>query len=110
MLQSMYIHCCCCHYPPGVVINFELPQYTAMESEGEVTVCARIAEGTLERDIVVQFTTENSTALGENGREGPNNHTCITQATPLTTPLTTPQDLQVTNSVIQMTWTILLCL
>ena len=48
----------------GVVINFELPQYTVRETDGEIEVCARIVDGMLGRDVVVTLSTEDSTALG----------------------------------------------
>lgn len=49
---------------PDTTINFELPQYTVREADGEVTVCARLAQNTLERSVIVTLSTEDSSALG----------------------------------------------
>jgi len=48
-----------------VVIGLERPDYDVVEGSG-VTVCARLTEGSLERNVLVTMTTNDNTATGEN--------------------------------------------
>ena len=49
------------------VIGFEEDTYMVGEGAGKVTVCAAIEERSSElgRDVIVELTVENGTALGE---------------------------------------------
>ena len=51
--------------PVPVVIGFSETSYTVSESEGTATVTVEILEGTVadDDDIIVQFFTEDNTAL-----------------------------------------------
>ena len=57
------------HFFSGVVINFELPEYSVRESDGTREVCARVAEGTLQRDLLVTLSTQDSAAIGKSIHE-----------------------------------------
>ena len=49
----------------GVVIEFEQPEYSVVENNGSVEVCAVIVEGGLERNITVTIFTRNGMAIGK---------------------------------------------
>ena len=49
-----------------VIIGFEEETYTVSEDAGNVIVCATVKEGFsyLERDVIVEISVQNGTALG----------------------------------------------
>ena len=49
------------------LIGFEEDTYTVDEGAGRVTVCAAVEEGSRElgRDVIVELSVQNGTALGE---------------------------------------------
>ena len=49
----------------GIVIDFVPPSHTIREADGQVMVCARITQGSLERDVLVMLSTEDASARGE---------------------------------------------
>ena len=46
----------------AVTIGFEMETYPALEDQGTVEVCARLMEGTLAREVVITFLTEDDSA------------------------------------------------
>ena len=46
----------------AVTIGFEMETYPALEDQGTVEVCARLMEGTLAREVVITFLTEDGSA------------------------------------------------
>ena len=46
----------------AVTIGFEMETYPALEDQGTVEVCARLMEGTLDREVVITFLTEDGSA------------------------------------------------
>ena len=68
-MVNLYINSCEVFDPlvlrnTGVVINIEFPSYTVNESSVSVEVCAVIADGSLERSVVVFLTTLDGSATG----------------------------------------------
>ena len=49
----------------GTIINFELPEYSVLEPDGQIEVCARVIEGMLARDVTATLSTENLAAIGQ---------------------------------------------
>lgn len=49
----------------GVVISFEMPEYSVSEGDGPLEVCAQIVEGSLEREVTVTLFTSDMSATGK---------------------------------------------
>ena len=47
-----------------VNIEFAASLYSVREADGSIEVCAELSGGTLQRNILVTFTTQDSTASG----------------------------------------------
>ena len=50
-------------YPTAVTVGFQVESYTVIEDEGTLEVCVDVS-GERERDISVNLTTNEGTALG----------------------------------------------
>jgi len=50
-------------FPPGVMVDFELPAYVVREGDGEVVLVVRMVGGS-NINVTVIATTENGTAVG----------------------------------------------
>ena len=48
-----------------MVIGLDRPEYDVVEGSN-VTVCARLTAGSLERNVLVTMTSNDGTAIGEN--------------------------------------------
>lgn len=48
-----------------VQIGFDPDSYTVNEGAGTVTLTARVISGSLERDVEIEFSTADDTAMGE---------------------------------------------
>ncbi len=51
-------------YSVGVIIGLEMVLYSAQEEDGQITVCAELINGALERVVLVNVTTADSSAQG----------------------------------------------
>jgi hypothetical protein len=54
------------NFPIVIEISLVATEYTASEDEGEVEVCSEISDGSLERTVIVDFSTVPQTAQGIN--------------------------------------------
>ena len=49
----------------GITVGFTAPDYTVLESDGQVEVCVELSQGSLEREAIVTLSTADGSALGE---------------------------------------------
>lgn len=68
MFFCMNYDLCTLYAVANVSLTEEL--YEVDEDDGNVTVCAELLEGILERPVTVYFSTEDLTAVGELVEEG----------------------------------------
>ena len=47
-----------------MTIGLAAPDYTVLESDGEVEVCVELTEGSLQREAIISLTTADGSALG----------------------------------------------